>query len=288
MVSKLMACCESVNGCFDEYKFGDAQQASYSYWLDDLCDVYLEMIKPVVYDKSEENSNSRWAAQATLWIALEAGLRILHPMMPFVSEELWQRMPGRGTLGADEPVSIMVTKYPECNSAFRDTKVEESMDVVMKVVKACRQLRQSYTIANKVLTHFYVKIESGAAEDAVKSQVDDIKTLGKAETVAVNPDESTIPKSHGIVIIDDQTTVLMDLTGLVDFGAEIVKLQKSLKKTMPSLIQLEKKMAASGYEKVNDDIKTLNAEKLDGLKKKVADIEAAIENYTILSKLEKK
>eukprot|EP00978_Attheya_sp_CCMP212_P004890 scaffold10708_cov50-Attheya_sp.AAC.9 len=288
MISRLMACCESVNGCFDAYKFGDAQQASYSYWLDDLCDVYLEMIKPVVYDKSEENNNSRWAAQATLWIALEAGLRILHPMMPFVSEELWQRMPGRGTLGADEPVSIMVTKYPECNSAFRDTKVEESMDAVMKVVKACRQLRQSYNIANKVLTHFYVKIENGAAEDAVKSQVDDIKTLGKAETVVVNPDESTIPKSHGIVIIDDQTTVLMDLTGLVDFGVEITKLEKSLKKTMPSLTQLEKKMAAPGYEKVNDDIKALNADKLDGLKKKVADIEAAIENYTNLSKLEKK
>ena len=98
----------TVNGCFGNYKFGDAQQASYSFWMNDLCDVYLELIKPVVYDKSEENKDHRWAAQASLWVAIEAGLRILHPMMPFVTEELWQRLPGRATLGDSEPESIIM------------------------------------------------------------------------------------------------------------------------------------------------------------------------------------
>jgi valyl-tRNA synthetase len=118
--------------------------------------------------------------------------------------------------------------------------------------------------------------------------VDDIMTLGKASIVDVNPDEASIPQSVGLVVIDDQTTVLMDLTGLVDFDAEIKKLEKSLKQTMPALTTLEKKIGAPGYEEhVNEDLKLQNVEKLEGLRKKVADIEQALSNYKTLAALEK-
>jgi valyl-tRNA synthetase len=287
MISRLMACSETVNDCFTNYKFGDAQMESYSYWMNDVCDVFLELIKPVVYDKSDENKDSRWAAQATLWVAIEAGLRILHPMMPFVTEELWQRLPGRGTLGDSEPQTIMLAEYPQCNPAFRDLGAEESMEVAMKIIRACRSLRQQYNIANKVLTHFFVKIASGSPEAAAIAQTDDIKTLGKAAVVDINPAEDDIPKSVGIVVIDESTTVLMDIKGLVDYVAEIKKLEKQLAKTTGPMDQLEKKMAAPGYEEnVADDIKAKNIENLDGLKKKAADIEEAISNFKNLAELE--
>ena len=169
MISKLMDATKAVNDFFTAYKFGDAQMAAYSLWMDDICDVYLELIKPVVYDKSEENKDHRWAAQATLWVALETGLRLLHPMMPFVTEELWQRLPGRGTLGSDEPDSIMLATYPQCISEYQNPQCEESMADTLKIVKACRSLRASYHIANKQLTHFYLKI-SGEGEEAAKAQ----------------------------------------------------------------------------------------------------------------------
>ncbi|KAL7504799.1 hypothetical protein ACHAXN_004508 [Cyclotella atomus] len=284
MISRLMACSETVNDCFTNYKFGDAQMESYSYWMNDVCDVFLELIKPVVYDKSDENKDSRWAAQATLWVAIEAGLRILHPMMPFVTEELWQRLPGRGTLGDSEPQTIMLAEYPQCNPAFRDLGAEESMEVAMKIIRACRSLRQQYNIANKVLTHFFVKIASGSPEAAAIAQTDDIKTLGKAAVVDINPAEDVVPKSVGIVVIDESTTVLMDIKGLVDYAAEIKKLEKQLTKTTGPMDQLEKKMAAPGYEEnVADDIKAKNIENLDGLKKKAADIEEAISNLDYIS-----
>mmetsp|Transcript_39234 Transcript_39234/g.57704 ORF Transcript_39234/g.57704 Transcript_39234/m.57704 type:complete len:1096 (+) Transcript_39234:46-3333(+) len=289
MISRLMIAFQNVNNLFATYKFGDAQMASYSLWIDDLCDVYLELIKPVVYDMTPENVDARWAAQATLWLALESGLRLLHPMMPFVTEELWQRLPGRGTLGPQEKESIMLAPYPECIESYINTEAETSMDITMNIIKACRSLRNEYNIVNKVFTKFYIKIAAGAAEDAAKAQSSDIKTLGRATDVFINIPESDIPPSVGIVIVDETTTVLMDLTGLVDFAAEIKKLESSLAKTTPMIQTLEKKMSVPGYEeKVKAEVKATNLEKYNGLKKKSADIEAAIVNFKRLLELEKK
>jgi valyl-tRNA synthetase len=286
IVSKLMNTCDSVNTNLKEYKFGDAQRSSYSFWMDDLCDVYLELIKPVVYDTSAENADARWAAQGTLWVCLETGLRLLHPMIPFVTEELWQRLPGRGTLGESEEESIMIASYPQCNDAYKNEEIEESMQKIMMIVKACRSLRASYQITNKTLTGFYLKVAEG--EEVVLSQIDDIKTLGKASSVEVNVAEESLPKEVALDVVNDQMTVLMNIKGLVDYGVEIKKLEKKLKKDLPLLKNLESKMNADGYEEnVPDDLKTANAEKLDSLKKKIADIQDAIENFKILAQNEK-
>jgi valyl-tRNA synthetase len=211
MVSKIMNAAKVVNDLFANYRFGDAQQAAYSYWMDDLCDVYLELIKPVVYDKSDENKDSRKAAQTILWSALESGLRLLHPMMPFVSEELWQRLPGRGTLGASETETIMLAAYPECKEEWMNPAVEQSMSDTLDVVKACRSLRASYNIAAKVQTKYFIKA-SGTVEGSVRAQVDDIMTLGKGSSVVVNPADADIPSTVGTVIANDQLTVMMDVS----------------------------------------------------------------------------
>lgn len=286
MVSRIMKASEALNEYLSTFRFGDAQRAIYSFWLEDLCDVYLELIKPVVYDKSEENKAKREVAQAALWVALDTGLRLLHPMMPFVTEELWQRLPGRGTLGDKETPSIMIAAYPECIDAYKNEEAEESMANTQKVIKACRSLRQSYNIANKVQTHFYLKA-SGATEAAVKAQIDDIKTLGKASAVEINIPDADIPETAGTVIVDDQLTVLMDVKGLVDYKVEIKRLQKNLKSTIPTMQTLVNKMAVDGYE-VNapDALKLANTERLEALQKKKTELEEAIANFEKLELLD--
>jgi len=295
ILSRLTHAVQAVNDGFINYRFGDAQGAAYSFWIDDLCDVYLELIKPVVYDTSEENKDQRWAAQATLWVSIECGLRLLHPMIPFVTEELWQRLPGRGTLGNDESESIMVAPYPECNgeekedaSNHRNVAVEEGMATVMKIVKACRSLRASYRILNKTLTTFYVEV-APSIEEAVRAQCDDIRTLGRGETVLINADPASVPESVGIDVVDEFTTVKMDIKGLVDYDVEIKKLEKNLGKTLPLLKNLERKMGADGYGKnVKEELKKRDGEKLEGLKKKVGDIEEAVGKFRRLKELESK
>jgi len=287
MISRLMKNTQAVNECLNNYKFGDAQQAAYSLWLDDLCDVYLECIKPIMNDDSEENQDTRWAAQATLWICIETGLRLLHPMMPFVTEELWQRLPGRGTLGDSETESIMLAKYPENIQNYQDEKAESAMSLTMDIVKACRSLRASYHINNKVLTHFFIKISRD--DDVAKKQTADILTLGKGSKLDVNLPDDQIPETVGIQVVDNHVTVLIDLKGIVDYKTEISRLNKNLKNTERPLDQLQKKMAAPGYEdKVPEDLKKANIAKLDGLKKQISDIEETIANFERLLSLEEK
>jgi len=279
IISKLMSACDKVNNHLKNYRFGDAQYESYSFWIDDLCDVYLELIKPVVYNKSHENAQARWAAQATLWICVETGLRLLHPMMPFVTEELWQRLPGRGTLGPDEPETIMLCSYPQVEPLYSNIDLEGSMETILKIVRSCRSLRSSYQIPNKTLTKYYLKI-SGQGEAHVRGQISDVMTLGKGSSVEINVDQSLLPKSFAIDVVDDNTTLLMDIQGLVDFKAEVVKLEKNLSKTLPLLQTLETKMSAAGYEEnVSTELKSQNVEKRDSLKKKIDEIEKAIENF---------
>lgn len=287
MISRLMNGMEAVDQNFASYTFGDAQQAGYQLWLNDMCDVYLELIKPVVQSKDEEKKDTRWAAQATLWVALETQLRGLHSMMPYITEELWQRLPGRGTLGESESPTIMLAKYPEIIDSYKNDECEESMILTLEIIKACRSLRASYNIQPKDLTHFFIKMTEGA--DTIQAQVDDIMTLASGSKVDINPPDTDIPDTVGTMVVNNAITVLVDLKGKVDFKTEIGRLNKNLKKAKGPMEQLEIKMETTGYkEKVPDDLKSTNNEKLNGLKKKCADIEEAISNFERLLTLEDK
>merc|ERR1711957_539589 len=144
-------------------------------------------------------------------------------------------------------------------------------------------------IANKKLTTFYVEV-SPSIESSVKDQIDDIKTLGKAESVHLNiSDPKAIPEAVAIDVVDDLTTVKMDLAGLVDYDAEIRKLEKNLGKTKPLFDSLEKKVGAEGYKtRAKEELKKKDAEKLEGLRKKVGDIEEAIGKMKKLKEIDAK
>jgi len=289
MVSRLMKGTEAIDANFTSYKFGDAQQAGYQLWLNDMCDVYLELIKPIVQSKDKEKKDARWAAQATLWVALETQLRGLHSMMPFITEELWQRLPGRGTLGESEKPSIMLTEFPVINDSYKNDECEKSMSLTLEIVKACRSLRSSYNIQPKDLTHFFIKMTDEGQAAAALEQVDDIMTLGSGSKVDINPPDGDVPGSVGTMVVNDSMTVLVDLKGKVDFKTEIGRLNKNLGKAKGPMQQLEKKMVTAGYQQnVPEELKKSNDEKLVGLKKKCADIEEAITNFERMLSLDDK
>jgi valyl-tRNA synthetase len=94
----------------EAYKLSDATSAIYSWWQYELCDVFIEAIKPYFSD-SQEFESARAASRDTLWICLETGLRLLHPFMPYVTEELWQRLP-QPKDSSRRKDSIMISEYP--------------------------------------------------------------------------------------------------------------------------------------------------------------------------------
>ncbi len=135
------------------YDFSTATTAVYSFWQYELCDVYIELVKPVMSAKDATAAEKR-AMQDALYTALEQGLRQLHPFMPFVTEELWQRLPR--VPGVTEGVpSIMLAPYPTPVAAWTDASVETDMELVNTVVKSVRSLRAAYGLV-RVLLHVWL------------------------------------------------------------------------------------------------------------------------------------
>jgi valyl-tRNA synthetase len=117
------------------YGFNDATTAVYAFWQYDVCDVFIELVKPVV---NGDDENAKKATRDTLWTCLDGGLRLLHPFMPFVTEELWQRLPRRK---AESAPSIMIADYPAHAPERVDAVVEAQMAIAQETVKATRSLR---------------------------------------------------------------------------------------------------------------------------------------------------
>uniref|UniRef100_A0A9J8AH35 valine--tRNA ligase n=1 Tax=Cyprinus carpio carpio TaxID=630221 RepID=A0A9J8AH35_CYPCA len=134
ILSRLSAAVALCDGGFQAYDFPTITTAIYSFWLYELCDVYLESVKPVLSRTDSEGQKQADICRQTLYTCLEVGLRLLSPLMPFVTEELFQRLPRRHS--QDSPSSICVTPYPETSE----------MEFVMSVVKTIRSLRADYNL----------------------------------------------------------------------------------------------------------------------------------------------
>jgi valyl-tRNA synthetase len=134
ILSRVQRASEAVNNALDEYRVADAAQAVYHFIWDEICDWYIEFAKGRLANRADPD---RWKTQGTLVTALETAMRLLHPFMPFITEEIWQRLPKP----AGAPQSIMITLYPIPDPRFGDDASDASMALVQRVVSATRALR---------------------------------------------------------------------------------------------------------------------------------------------------
>ena len=256
------------------YDFSNATTGVYAFWQYDVCDVFIELMKPVMNGADEA---AKKATRDTLWTCLDGGLRLLHPFMPFVTEELWQRLPRRA---AETAPSIMVADYPAFTDARVDAAVEESMAVAQEIVKATRSLRAAYNLQPKAKAELFVKTRGDVATDAAKQFAEGIATLaGCARVDVIGPDDE-VPPGCGVTIINESISVYLMLKGVVDPAAEIAKLEKKSSQTKKSIAALQKQMEMPGYEeKVPENVRADNAEKLSKLEAEVASTAAAMEDF---------
>lgn len=128
-MSKLV---DDTNKYYEEYKFGEMIQILFDFWKKELADVYLEAIKPVMKGNNEE---AKKAALNTLYICIDHGMKLLHPAMPYLSEELYQRLPHHP---ANAFESITIAAFPKELKSYEDEKVEQKLDTLMATIKAIR------------------------------------------------------------------------------------------------------------------------------------------------------
>lgn len=292
ILSRLSATIETCNNGFDSYDFAAVTSACYAFWLYDVCDVYLECLKPIFQSGSTEQQA---AARRTLYVCLDYGLRLLSPFMPFITEELFQRLPR-----ADTTPSICVSSYPSkllsniycfilidnsililtANTSWRNTQVESDVEFVQKAARVIRSARSDYNLPNKTKTEAYIVCTDEAPNGILKRYASDLATVAYCSTVSF---DTQPPAGCAILTVSGQCEVHLLLKGLIEADKEIAKLQKKRDQLVQTVSKLTQAMQASDYAaKVPTEVQAANETKLTESRTEVERIAAAIETLKLM------
>ena len=220
-----------VRQSLDSYKFNEAASAIYQFLWHEFCDWYLELIKFSFYQ--EKNPGQKWLAQKVLARVLDTSLRILHPFMPFITEEIWQNLPkNKG--------SIMVAEFPKMDEREIYPQEEAQMELIMKVIGAIRNLRSEMEIppAKKVEVILYSRNEDSL--NLLEGNRLYVENLAKAERIACQS-RAEKPKASATAVVGE-VEVFLPLKGLINLDDEERRLQKEHSKISEDLIRTSLKL----------------------------------------------
>ncbi|XP_076670453.1 valyl-tRNA synthetase isoform X1 [Andrena cerasifolii] len=269
MLSRVSYAAKVCDEAMAQYDLTAATTACYNLWLYDLCDVYLEYLKPVFQSNDSERKS---AARRTLFKTLDVGLRLLSPFMPFITEELYQRLPRSKQIYP----SICISPYPEASDCpWRNQEIEKDVDFANKVIKSVRSARAAYNLPNKTKTEAFLV----CTDDNLKTKLMNYQLL--IETLAYSTIGSKEPPAGcAIVTVTDKVQVHLLLKGLVDPEKELQKLCKKEEQLMEVIQKTKQAMEVPNYDvKVPLDVQDSNKEKLvnsEGELQRIADAIAAL------------
>ncbi|OMO88730.1 Valine-tRNA ligase [Corchorus capsularis] len=241
----------------------DAATSVYSWWQYQFCDVFIEAIKPYLAGDNPAFSSERKCAQDALWVCLENGLRLLHPFMPFVTEELWQRLPGVESHTKKE--SIMICEYPSPIESWTNEKVEIEMDLVESTVRSLRSLRAQHLAKQKnERLPAFAFCQSKEVAEIIKSCELEILTLATLSSLKVLLSGVDVaPAGCAFENVNENLKVYLKVQGNLNAEAELEKIRNKLDEIQKRQEKLKKIMNASGYQqKVPSHIQEDNANKL--------------------------
>ncbi|CAG6014988.1 unnamed protein product [Menidia menidia] len=280
ILSRLSAAVSLCDAGFKAYDFPAITTAIYNFWLYELCDIYLESVKPV-FSKAEGDAGSHRRAavcRQTLYTCLEVGLRLLSPMMPFVSEELYQRLPRRRP--QTDPPSICVTRYPDAQEfCWNSEEIDRDMEFIMTVVKTIRSLRADYNLT-KTRADCYLQCIDAATVSLVQKYNLQIQTLSYSQAVIPLTAGQLVPEGCAVAIASDRCTVNLMLKGLIDVDKEVTKLMTKKGDLEKQMEKLSQKMTKNDYrEKVPVKVQEQDAEKLRQSQTELEKVKEAIDNF---------
>lgn len=263
ILNKLSRAIATCGNGFESYQFPDITTAVYNFWLYELCDVYLECLKPVF---SSNDQSAIEKSRNTLYTCLEIALRLTSPLMPYISEELWQRLPRRPSSG-DAWTSVMIADWPTAEQyPWVNDKIEVEMEFISNVVKVTRSLRADYNLT-KTKVDLYVHCADECSASTVFEFSEAVKTLSYSSKVEILRNQENPPIGCAVAIVNDKCDVNLMLKGFIDLEKEIAKLQKKRAENDKKVIILEEKMAKSEYKtKVPENVQKSEGEKLQQLR----------------------
>lgn len=234
ILSRLAATAEEVNASLEEFRFNDAANSIYQFIWRELCDWYIEMVKPALYDDS---GDKRQVKKCLLYV-LDKTLRLLHPFMPYVTEEIWQHVAISGGEQQKPHRSIVVAGFPR--SLQRDAGAEAEMAILMETVTGIRTIRGELNLSPSLELRAHIKTQSGKAAEVLNRNLAYLNKLARADIIEVGGE---VRKPSGAAAaVRDFVEVYVPLEGLLNVDLEIDRLRKDGAKVEESIVFLNKKL----------------------------------------------
>lgn len=240
ILSKLAKLVTNVDAAYAEYDFGAMTQALYQFFWNEFCDWYIEFSKARLAKDADPADKA--ICQGNLLFILETACKLLHPVMPFITEEIYAEIkPGKA-----EDDMLIVADWPEASelAQFIDDDSELKIELVTSIVASARSVRARYGISPKNALKIVVKADAESAE-IINNQAALINKLANYETLEVSPDAQ---KPQGAaVVVTNKLEIYFDISEHVDLDAEKKRLEKKIAETKKDMDKLEKKLNNPGF-----------------------------------------
>ncbi|MBU0605649.1 MAG: valine--tRNA ligase [Candidatus Omnitrophica bacterium] len=211
ILSRFYSTLNYVSGCLAEYKFNEAANAIYEFLWHEFCDWYIEIAKPTITGRN---------SQTILYKILEKSLRMLHPFMPFITEEIWQKLPKPKKASGD---SIMTQPWPHVQDRMISREDEEKMRELIEVITSIRNMRAVWNIEARVDVDVIINTNDSEDVKLLSDNIDLVKKLAKVSGLKVG--KHSKPKSSAVSVIR-KMEIFLPLEGLIDFEKEKARLLK--------------------------------------------------------------
>jgi len=264
LFSRLASITEQVNDALANYRFHEAAQGVYQFFWGDFCDWYIEWVKPELQNADRERAVVAWK---NLFAGFDAALRLLHPFMPFLTEELWHRLPQPA-----RAKSIALDKYPEARKEWKNARAQDQFSLVQEIIVALRNIRAEMKLDPKKKIGAEFSSEDAETRSFVAANRDGILRLAILSDLKIFGER--LPQSGGAVRSTSQFDVRIAYSEAVDVAAEKARLKKEIDGLQKAVASKEKQLADDTFrsrapEKIIRGLEATLAEQLVELEKNV-------------------
>jgi len=276
ILSRLQSVSNEVDTALEQFRFSDAANAIYHFVWDELCDWYIELAKPHLHQGPELEQDAAKAArrhivQGVLATTLETTLRLLHPFAPYVTEEIWQKLPKPPQL----PGSLMITVFPRNDASWVDANAEEEMQLVQGVAVTCRMLRATYGVAPSQPIGVELHVASETTRARIEKHLPMIEKSARI-TAKVTPSGAT-PAGAAKALVGTDVEIVMPLGGLIDVAGEKARIAKDIAKVEKEIGTIEKRLASPDFvAKAAEEVVAENRARLVDEKTKLSRLHDAL------------
>jgi valyl-tRNA synthetase len=261
---------KEVTAALDDYRMNDAAQTLYRFFWDNFCDWYIELSKSLV--TSQDDTEEVRAARSRIVYVLEKSLRLLHPLMPFITEDIWQRLPHDGE-------SISIASFPTAETAHEDAEARQQMNLLIETITKVRNIRSEVNVAASAKVNVFLATTDEAAKQLIADNAENIKRLARIEELTISDSLPEMKNSaRGIV---QQLDLVIPLEGLIDDEKEKERINKEIAKREKEASGLEGRLNNPSFvERAAADVVQQARDRQAELTDEIAKLQASFKNFS--------